>query len=652
MPRTASPPLDRNNRLWCLFAALACSLALLRLIPDWLAIALLFAEGVCVAIAWRKPAPLAVRILLPLAIVGLVFSAYHFRQGRDTSSAILLALLMIKPIELRNVRDARSLVGFGLFALFAAFLLDQGPLTLALALPAAALAYAAMGRLADAETGIATANTNWRQILAVLGLFALAMPLTLAGFWLFPRLASPLWGVPDAAQAKTGLSDRMSPGDWVDVLSDDSPAFRVRFFGPVPPKQDLYWRGLVLWDFDGRTWTQPDWPRTFPPAPFASDAKPLRYEITLEATDRPWWFALDLPIAAPDGASLNQDRTLYTGRLNSNLQDYVVTSAAPARFEADLQPGIRAVALDLPPGYDPRARALAKQWRSELGDDDAAIVRRALAMYHAQFSYSLAAPPLGRDSVDEFLFDTRVGYCEHFSSSFTFLMRAAGIPARVVTGFVGGYRNPLGDYWLVRNSNAHAWSEVWLRGRGWTRVDPTAAVAPDRVFLRSAGAAGGPGGDALGEFYDVSDWMRHAWNDFVLGFNAARQLSLLQSLGLHDADSGTLIAVFAGVSIALLVLVALLQLRDRGPRRDPLLRAWTRFTTRLAGAHLRKLPHEPALAWSRRIAALLPAQGGEVISLSLRYADARYARSALGEPERKALIDDLRAFRVRSGKTT
>jgi transglutaminase-like putative cysteine protease len=649
--RTTSPLLDRNNRLWCLAAAFACSLALLRLIPSWLAAALLIAELGCVTITWRKAAPTLVRVLLTFGIVGLVLSAYHFRQGRDTASAMLLALLMIKPIELRNVRDARSLVGFGLFALFAAFLLDQGPLTLAFALPAAALAYAALARLADAEIGIPTAGTDWKNVLAVLGLFALAMPLTLAAFWLFPRLGSPLWGVPDAAQAKVGISDRMSPGDWVDVLSDDSPAFRVRFYGPVPPKEDLYWRGLVMWNFDGRTWTQPDWPRVFAPAKFASNARPLRYEITLEPTDRPWLFALDLPRAAPDGATLSEDLTLYAGRPIANLQAYEVSSAVPSQFESDLEPGIRDVALDLPAGYDPRTRALAQKWRGEVGDDDAAIVRRALTMYRAQFSYSLAAPPLGRNSVDEFLFDTKIGYCEHFSSSFTFLMRAAGIPARVVTGYAGGDLNPIGDYWLVRNSNAHAWSEVWLRGRGWVRVDPTAAVSPERVFLRSTGATGGPGGGALGEFYNVSDWMRHAWNDFVLGFNAMRQKSLLEGFGLHDADSGTLIAMFATVSGILLTLLVLLQLRDRGPRKDPLLRAWARFTARLARARLRKLPHEPALSWSRRVAALLPAQREEVLSLSRRFVDSRYARVGLDDPDRRELIRGLRAFRVRTGKT-
>ncbi len=645
MDKLISPPLDRNNRLWCLAAMLTCSLSLLRLIPGWLAIALLLTQFACVAITWRRPAPVVLRLMLTAGIIGLVLSAYGFRQGRDTASAVLLAMLMIKPIELHSVRDARSLVGFGLFALFAAFLLDQGPLTLALALPAAALAYASCARLADAEVGVPSAGTNWKNIIAVLGLFALAAPLTLAGFWLFPRLASPLWGVPDVARAKVGISDRMAPGDWVDLLSDDSPAFRVRFTGSVPSQESLYWRGLVMWSFDGRAWTQPDWPREMLPATFVSTAQPVRYEITLEPTDKSWLFALDLPQGAPEGTTLAQDLTLYAQQPVSSLRAYSMASAAPTQFESDLASGLREVALRLPPGYNPRTIALAQQWRSETADD-AAIVQRALAMYHASFSYSLSAPPLGRNSVDEFLFDTKIGYCEHFSSSFTFLMRAAGIPARVVTGYVGGYRNPIGDYWLVRQSNAHAWSEVWLPGRGWTRVDPTAAVAPERVFLRSADAAGGPGGGALGDLFNLGDWMRRGWNDFVLGFNAARQISLLDRFGLHDADSGTLVIVFAVVSGLLLLVVGLVQLRDRGPRKDPLLRAWERFTTRLARAHLRKQPHEPARSYSRRVAALLPMQREEVLSLSQRFVAARYARSELDDEARRALVASLRAFRV------
>lgn len=647
MAKAPSPALDRRSRIWCLGAGFACALPLLLLVPHWLALVLLLASAMSVAITGKRPAHAALRLLLTIVLVGMVLSAYGFHIGRDTASALLLAMLMLKPIELNTLRDVRSLIGFGLFALFSAFLLDQGPLTLALAMPASALAFASCARLADAEVGTISTGTNWKRIVAIAGLFALAAPLAMAGFWLFPRLGSPLWGVPDVAKAKIGISDRMAPGDWLDILVDDTPAFRVHFDGPTPQQQALYWRGLVMWNFDGRAWAQPDWPRSMPPAPVVPLAHPVRYELALEPTDKHWLFALDLPQAAPEGARLAQDLSLTTPQSVDTLRAYTMTSAAPARFEPDLDPVIRAVALRLPPGYNPRTLALARQWRSETSDD-AAIVRRVLAMYHASFSYSLAAPPLGRDSVDEFLFDTKIGFCEHFSSSFTFLMRAAGIPARVVTGYVGGYQNRIGNFLLVRQSDAHAWSEVWLPGRGWTRVDPTAAVAPERVFRHAGSNAAGPGGGtAIGQLFDVSDWLRRGWNELVLGFNAARQESMLASLGLPNADSRDLAIAFGVVTGLLLTIIALFQLRDRGPRRDPLMRAWVRFTARLARAHLRKQPHEPALAYARRVAPLLPSQRDDVLSLSGRFASARYARHDMDDEARHALIQALRTFRIK-----
>ena len=640
--------LDRPSRAWCLSAGLACALPMLRLLPWWLSLVLLAVGVGSATLTWFRPAPGALRVLLTLGLFWLVLAAYGYRLGRDTGSALLLAMLLLKPIELKTLRDARSLVGFGLFALFSAFLLDQGPLTLTLAIPAAVLVFATCARMADSEAGLPPQRFRLQRVFAVLGLFGLAAPLALASFWLFPRLGSPLWGIPDVAKAKIGISERMAPGDWLDILSDDSPAFRVQFNREPPRGQLFYWRGLVLWNFDGRGWTRPDWPRNLLPAPTTTTA-PISYRITLEPTDKHFLFALDLPHSVPEAASIAQDYSLTAKDLISSLRVYDVISAPPVSFEPALPDNIRAVALRLPYGFNPRTLALARRWRAE-GADDAEMVRRALKMYHDNFSYTLAAPPLGRNSVDEFLFDTKLGFCEHFSSSFTFLMRAAGIPARVVTGYVGAYRNPIGDYWLVKQSDAHAWSEVWLAGRGWVRVDPTAAVRPERVFLRAGDTIGGGAAGTAGELFNLADWARRGWNDFVLSFNAARQQSLLASLGLHDADSREMAALFGGVTGVLLVVITLLQLRRRGPPPEPLLRAWARFTARLARAHLRKRPDEPALAFARRAAALMPAQGEEILALSRRFAAARYAREELAATARTTLVQDLQSFRVRSAR--
>lgn len=644
------PALDRSSRGWCLAAGLSCALPLLRLLPWWLALVLLAIGIGSAVLTWFQPAPAALRLLLTGGLFWLVLAVYGYRFGRDTGSTLLLAMLLLKPIELRTLRDARSLVGFGLFALFAAFLLDQGPLTLTLAIPAAALAFAACTQMADSEVGLPPQRFRPQRILAVLGLFGLAAPLALAAFWLFPRLDTPLWGIPNVAKAKVGIGDRMAPGDWLDILVDDTPAFRVQFDGAAPPRQQLYWRGLVLWNFDGRGWTRPDWPRSQQPAATAPGGPAVAYRITLEPTDRPFLFALDLPVTVPDAATLAQDRTLIAREAISSLRAYTMVSAPPARFEPDLPDNIRAVALRLPAGYNPRTRALARRWRAE-GVDDAGMIRRALAMYHDNFSYTLAAPPLGHDSVDEFLFDTRQGFCEHFSSSFTFLMRAAGIPARVVTGYVGAYRNPIGNYWLVKQSDAHAWSEVWLAGRGWVRVDPTAAVRPERVFGRASTAIGdGDQTGTVGQLFDLADWARRGWNDFVLGFNATRQQTLLSSIGLHDADAQEMAALFAAVIGALLVAITALQLRGRRSQPDPLMRAWTRFTARLGRAHLRKRADEPALVYARRVAALLPTQSEEILALSRRFAAARYARGELAKSAHAMLAHDLQAFRVRDSR--
>ena len=227
------------------------------------------------------------------------------------------------------------------------------------------------------------------------------------------------------------------------------------------------------------------------------------YEMEIEPTDRRQLVALDLPLAAPADSRLTLDHGLYASRPLAALTRWRMQSAPPLEYQPRLPAQLRQIALDLPAGYNPRTQALARQWRAQAGSNDAAIVQRALAWIRAEFAYTLSTPPAGRHGADEFLFDQKAGFCEHFSSSFVILMRGAGIPARVVTGYAGGYRNPMGDYWIVRRSDAHAWAEVWLRGRGWVRVDPTAAVAPERIYDTLADRAPGavaarrPRGDDL-----------------------------------------------------------------------------------------------------------------------------------------------------------
>lgn len=647
-----SPPLDRRARTWSLLAAAACLLPLLLQLPGWLGPGIGAAATLVIAASWSRPLPGWLRLLLSLALVAGVLGTAHFRFGRDTACALLAAMLAIKPAETSNLRDARSLLGFALFAPFATFLLDQGPLTLALGLAGALLALAALLQLAELESGDVLTLPPARRLATVLRLVALGLPLALAAFWLFPRLASPLWGVPERAMARPGLSDDMSPGEWIDILTDDSTALRAQFFGATPAREQLYWRGPVLWNYDGRSWTQSRWLRDLPPAVVRSGDARWDYQLEVEPTDRRQLVALDLPLAAPDGARLSRDYSLQALQPLNRASQWRLRSAPPIEFALELPVTLRRAALDLPEGYNPRTVALARQWRRDAGTDDAAIVARAMRMINDGFGYTLATPLPGRHAVDEFLFDYRQGYCEHFAGAFVVLMRAAGIPARVVTGYVGGYRNPIGDYWLVRNSDAHAWAEAWLPGRGWVRFDPTAAVAPERIYDTLADRA--PGAGALGGLanltpvMDLGDWLRRGWNDFVLGFDAARQQQLLRPLGVDELPPARLVALFVGTALLSLLWMAWLAARA-GRERDPVLRAWHRLGRRYARLGLGRAPHETASAWAERVARIRPAGADELERLIRRFNNWRYAGQQEPRPPTLALLRELRRHRPATG---
>ncbi|MBB1061111.1 transglutaminaseTgpA domain-containing protein [Marilutibacter spongiae] len=649
--------MDAASRRWALASATLCLLPLLLQMPLRVGI-LVAATGLVVSLAsWRRRLPGLLRLLVVIGVIGAVFLLAGFNVGRDTGCALLAAMIASKPSETFTLRDGRSLVGFALFAPFATFLLDQGPLSLGLGLAAACVTLLCLQRLSDLEAGVPDAHADPRAQWAGVGrLLLLGLPLALAAFWLFPRLGTPLWGIPDRAMSRPGLSDSMKPGEWVDLMADDSAALRVTFFGDTPPTSQMYWRGPVLWDFDGREWRQPDWARRLPPAPFTPGRGRWDYEMAIEPTDRTLMVSLDLPLDAPEGTQLALDHSLFSARPLHSVSRWRMQSAPPARYQADLPAALRARALALPEGFNPRTLALARQWRRDAGRDDAALVDRSLQWIRREFAYTLTTPLPGRHSVDEFLFDQKAGFCEHFSSAFVVLMRGAGIPARVVTGYTGGYFNRLGGYWLVRRNDAHAWAEVWLAGRGWVRVDPTAAVAPERIYDtlddRIPGADGLLGGLAgMGSAFEVTDWLRQGWNDLVLGFDADRQSRLLRPLGIRRLQAGHMIGLFALSACLALAWMTWLSLRGERPR-DPVLRAWHRLGRRYARMGLEREAHEPAEAWAERVAGERPDLGPALQELSHRFADWRYACPAGGterdrdrKAARKQLVRALRSHR-------
>ena len=644
------PPLllDRHARHWTLASAALALLPLLLQLPAALSATIAAVALGTAVLAWRGRLPVLVRVLLVVAMLALIIVLMGTRPGRDTGCALLAAMLAIKSSELHSVRDARSLLGFALFAPFAAFLLDQGPVTTVLAVLATLCALLALQRLAQQE-GQATPQPLPAQLRGVLRLVLLGLPLALATFWLFPRLAEPLWGLPERALARPGLSDSMEPGAWLDMMADDSPAFRVQFQGPVPEAAQRYWRGPVLTRFDGRRWERSPFEDTRTPVDVQPGAQRWQYVMDVEPTERRELVALDLPTAAPDGTRLANDYTLRSDRPLAALSRWTLQSAPPRVFASTLSPWQRRQALDLPEGSNPRTVALGRQWRRDAGGDDTALVQRSLDWVRAEFAYTLDTPLAGRHPVDEFLFEQKAGFCEHFSSAFVVLMRSAGVPARVVTGYAGGIRNPLGDYWVVRQMDAHAWAEVWLAGRGWVRVDPTAAVAPERIYDTLEDRLGAGAGANLLDWRQAGltlDFVRRGWNALVLSFDAKRQRELLRPLGVGELGAGQLVAAF--VALAGLALGAMVWLLARGEReRDPLLRAWHRLGRRYRRLGLAREPSEPALQWAQRVHARRPDPA--LLALSERFVLARYAGT---RTHLASLLGDLRRHRPPSGASS
>ncbi|HET7266478.1 MAG TPA: DUF3488 and transglutaminase-like domain-containing protein [Oleiagrimonas sp.] len=630
--RTARPLLGaRAFTLLCLTMAAVLVLHAPHL-PWWLSAFL------AVALGWRwwqrrrhgTRIPWWLRLALTLVLPLAVIATYGTIFGRQPGCALAVGLLVLKTLESEHPRDARTGITFACFVLMCVLLFGQGPAITAAVMAALTLPLACLRALQPAQAPTAA---WWRSLTPILKTLALAIPLALAAFVFVPRLSQPLWGAAGAGAqtARTGVSGRMSPGDFTQLLVDDSPAFRVTFHGKVPPPTQRYFRGPVLWWFDGRAWTAnpPRMPRGTGrhPEPMPHSGPVYDYTVTMEPSRRHWLFTLDTPLTAPPGAYLDAERTLVRDKPVKQLLRYHARSAVHHVLAPQLRPRARRLGLELPAGFDPRARALAHDWRTRFGDNDQRIVQAALHLFHdGGFRYTLHPPPLGRDSVDDFLFSTRAGFCEHYASAFTFLMRAAGIPARVVTGYQGGYWNALGNYLLVRQSDAHAWSEVWLRGRGWVRVDPTAAVRPDRVSLGAAAVAGSGSGDgwlrALRNHWDI---VNHWWDKAVIGFDALRQHGLLTSFGIRHTSTGTLLLLLAASIIVLMLLAAVFALV---PRRhgDAMTASMALLRQRLARAGVARRPSEGPVHFFARAARALPHEREHLQALGDAWVRLRYAR--------------------------
>lgn len=640
---------------WMLGAlGLALAPAVMRL-PPWISATFVLAALWRLAVqhfGWRLP-PGWLRFALALACVLGVLVTFRTFNGLEAGGALLVVMGGMKLLETRTRRDIQVLSFIGYFIVLMQLLYDQ-PIW---SLPWLLLSVTALN-LALLQGVRGGAPLPWRAATGlVLRMLAFAVPVALVLFLLFPRVPGPFWALPSrSADGLTGLSDEMSPGTISQLIQSDEIAFRVAFDGPLPPPAARYWRGPVLERFDGWTWR--DLERAAQLGPRMELRGPsYRYRITIEPHGRAWLLALDYPATWSDrDALLTNEFQLVSRRPIDSARALEIESWPEAVPEPELGLLMRSRTLQLPEGRNPRATALAEELRAAAAND-AAFVAALLAHFRSEaFVYTLQPPLLSTaHPVDEFLFRTRRGFCEHYASAFTMLARAAGIPARVVTGYQGGEFNPVSNRLVVRQSEAHAWSEVWLEGQGWIRVDPTGAVAPDRIELSLSDAL--PAGErvpgsllrgfrGLHQLSQGWDALNSLWTDWVLGYGPERQLGLLARLGWPRADWRTLvIGLTALVGLILLALTLWLALRASAPRAPEALRLYREFCRRLERQGLPRAPQEGPRDFAARVAAARPALAAGVEEITRLYTALRYEAAPADEALLGALRREVQGFR-------
>ena len=583
-------PRDARDTLFLLGVIAWVILPQIDRLPLWCSLmagAVLLWRGV---LAWgSRPLPSRwwLLALLALATAG-TWMSYRTLLGRDAGVTFIVVLLALKTLEMRARRDAFVIFFLGFFTMLSNFFFSQSLLT------AAAMVVALLGLLtALVNSHMPVGRPPLMQAARTAAWMALAgAPIMAALFMLFPRIA-PLWGLPgDAMSGRSGLSGQMQVGTIASLALDDSIAMRIRFEGATPPQSDMYFRGPVFSSFDGKEWRplRSAFPQRMQLQPdLAVQGPAYSYQVTLAANNRPWLMVLDATPQAPEirgySASMGPDLQWQANQPIADLVRYRATSYpeyrhGPNRLAVGLQDY-----LDLPPGFNPRTLQLAADLRRQPGLATAGAQTLVDAVMDklrtGGYEYTLEPGVYGTHTADEFWFDRKAGFCEHIASSFVLLMRALDVPARIVTGYQGGQVNNVDSFWTVRQSDAHAWAEVWMAGRGWVRVDPTSAVSPGRTgtFQRLAPQPGvlAQALNAVSPGFTLNlralwEATNNRWNQWVLNYSQAKQMDLLRNLGFSAPDWQDLSTVLIGLIVAASLTGAGWNWWNR-LRRDPWLQA-------------------------------------------------------------------------------
>lgn len=640
--------IPRNSLYWLLTAQFLVILPQMARLPIWIL------GVVVVAGAWRLMIfqgrwswpPTSVKVLMLIVAIGTLAFQYRHMIGLEPMVALLVTTFSLKLLETRQQRDAFVVIMLGYFIITTEFLFDQSiPVAIYMAFVFVVLTAAMIG-LNQTRSHIKPGKT-----FRLAGLLALqSIPVMLVLFLLFPRV-TPLWAIHvDRAKAKTGMSDEMSPGDFAALGQSGAVAFRATFDGEIPAKQLLYFRGLTMSEFDGRTWRRSgkekyqafnaDWSGGSASKfnqRFTQLGSPLEYEIIMEPNGREWLFALGIPESSQANIGLSADGLLLPRHPIEAKMSFKVQSWLDYVLEPDLAQADRLMATRIPPGSNPKTAEFARELRAEQPDDQAFISAVLTHFNQQEFFYTLRPPKLGRHPMDEFLFTTRKGFCEHYAGAFAFMMRSVGIPARIMAGYQGGEVSADGAYLIVRDSDAHAWVEVWLPEKGWVQFDPTGAVAPERIEMGLEFATE----EEVSEFSPLSpvryrniqlldqlrlrmDLLNYYWSRFVLNYNRDSQEDLLNRW-LGGINWERTVTIMFLIVLGIYVITALSLLRKRVRKRvDPTTMAYQRFCSKLESMGMPRNFGEGPMDYANRAIAKLPAYREQIALITRDYLGLAY----------------------------
>ncbi|ORU90764.1 MAG: transglutaminase [Cycloclasticus sp. symbiont of Poecilosclerida sp. M] len=605
-------------------------------------------------LAWRLIALFKPRLLpnnwllLPLSFgMGfLVLKLHGMSLGREASSCFLLMLLGLKLLECKQNRDVLAAVFVSFFVLITPFLFEQ---TIPLAFYNLFIFLLLFSVLIINNAGSQSLSRVYFYRFAA-NITLLAIPLMLISFLLFPRVIGPLWALPsDANKGVSGISDTVNPGQFSNLALSNETAFRVRFADKAPAHQDLYWRGPVYWNTDGQKWARAAANPSLKVSQAAPSENKFSHSITMEPHERTWLFALDTPTTASESVRITNDYQLLMTNKLDRARSFDFTSS-PRLAKTSLSEHERKRGLALPNSTDSRIYQLTMQWQQE-SNSPFEVVRKALGHFNKKFFYYTLSPPtLGKDPVAEFLFTTKRGFCGHYATSFAVLMRAAGIPARLVGGYQGGVYNAVGDFWEVRQADAHIWVEVWLEGRGWIRVDPTAAIAPSRIERSIDPNQLISGNEVSFLVLPTNTWRKFAlqaesvlnaidyyWQSGVLAYGPETQDDFLAHVGIDGWEDMILwLAVLSAITLA--ALTAYFHL-SHYTQLDSAQRVYLAFCKKLAKKTGPRLSSESASDYFKRATKHYPTQASVLNTIKRLYLKTRYA-----EIEGGALLKAIKRF--------